>query len=103
MYAIVSDRGRQFKVREGEVVRVDRLPLEKGATVTFDQVLLVGKDAAVRVGNPRVAGARVTGVLEDQVQGEKLIALHRILTHKHVVRRGHRSQYSLVKIQKIEG
>lgn len=103
MYAIVNDRGHQYKVREGEVVRVDLLPVDKGGKVTFDSVLLVGTDGSVKVGNPKVAGARVTGVLEDHVKGEKTVSRRRIWTNKHVVRHGHRTKYSLVKIQKIEG
>jgi large subunit ribosomal protein L21 len=103
MYAIISDRGRQYRVQEGETLRVDRLPLEKGATVTFDQVILVGKDTQVQVGTPHVAGARVTGVLEDDdAKGDKTIAIRRIRTHKHVVRHGHRVKYSVVRIKKIE-
>jgi len=103
MYAIVNDRGHQYKVREGEVVRVDLLPAEKGAAVTFDHVLLVGKDNGIKVGNPQVAGARVTGVVEEHVKGAKTVSRRRIWTNKHVVRHGHRTKYSLVKIQKIEG
>lgn len=103
MYAIVNDRGHQYKVREGEVVRVDLLPAEKGAAVTFDHVLLVGKDSGIKVGNPQVAGARVTGVVEEHVKGAKTVSRRRIWTNKHVVRHGHRTKYSLVKIQKIEG
>ena len=103
MYAIVNDRGHQYKVREGELVRVDLLPVDKGAKVTFDLVLLLGKEGAVKVGNPGVAGAKVTGVLEDHVKGAKTISRRRVWTNKHVVRHGHRVQYSMVKIQKIEG
>ena len=102
MYAILSDRGRQYKVKEGELLRVDRLPLEEGAPVTFEHVLLVDRDGALHIGNPKLAGGRVTGVLEAQRKGEKLIARRRIWTNKHVVRHGHRTQYSLVRIQKIE-
>jgi large subunit ribosomal protein L21 len=102
MYAIISDRGHQYKVREGDRLRVERLPHEPGAQVTFDHVLLVGRDNQVQVGAPAVPGARVTGVLEDHVLGDKLIATHRILTNKHVVRRGHRTKYSVVRIEKVE-
>ncbi len=103
MYAIVKDRGHQYKMREGDTVRVERMPAEKGEDVTFEKVLLVGKDGDIRVGSPNVEGVRVLGVLEDHVKGEKTISTHRIRTNKHVVRRGHRVQYSLVKIKKIEG
>ena len=104
MYAILNDRGRQYKVREGELVQVDALGAQKGATVTFDQVLLLGQDdAQVKIGTPHVAGARVTAVVEDHIKGPKLIAHHRVWTNSLGRRRGHRSQYSVVRIQKIEG
>lgn len=104
MYAILNDRGRQYKVREGELVQVDSLGAQKGATVTFDQVLLVGQEGAeVKIGAPHVAGARVTAVVEDHVKGQKLIAHHRVWTNSLARRRGHRSHYSLVRIHKIEG
>jgi large subunit ribosomal protein L21 len=102
MYAIINDRGHQYKVREGDLVRVDKLQIKSGSPITFDEVLLVGKDAGVQVGTPRVAGARVTGTVEDEVKGEKLIAMRRIRTNKKIVRQGHRTQYSVVRIQKIE-
>jgi large subunit ribosomal protein L21 len=102
MYAIINDRGHQYKVREGDLLRVDKLQIKAGSPVTFDQVLLVGKDAGVQVGVPNVAGARVTGTVEDEMKGEKLIAMRRIRTNKKIVRQGHRTQYSVVRIQKIE-
>ena len=104
MYAILSDRGRQYKVKEGELLRVDQLSAEKGAAVTFDQVLLVGKDGGtVTVGSPNVSGGKVTGVVEDHVKGEKTISHHRVRTNSLGTRRGHRTKYSLIRIQKIEG
>lgn len=102
MYAILKDRGRQYKVQVGDLVRIDKLPQKKGDKVTFDNVLLVGKDGNVQVGNPKVAGAKVIGVLEDQAKGEKLIAMRRIMVHSLRTRRGHRAQYSMIRIEKIE-
>jgi len=63
MFAIVEAGGRQEKVEAGTTVVVDRLEAEPGATVTFDRVLLVGDEHAVRTGVPYVAGASVTGVV----------------------------------------
>ena len=104
MYAILNDRGHQYKVKEGELLRVDQLSAAKGAAVTFDQVLLVGKDGgAVTVGSPNVSGAKVTGVVEDHVKGEKTISHHRVRTNSLGTRRGHRTKYSLIRIQKIVG
>ena len=103
MYAILSDRGRQYKVQEGDLLQVDQLSVLKGAAVTFDQVLLLGQDGGqVKIGTPNVAGARVSGVVEDHTKGEKLIAHHRVRTNSLGRRRGHRTKYSVVRIQKIE-
>jgi large subunit ribosomal protein L21 len=103
MYAILSDRGRQYKVSEGELLRIDKLKADKGAAITFDQVLLVGRDGQVKVGAPLVSGAKVTGVIEDHAQGEKMISHHRVRTNSLGRRRGHRTQYSMIRIKKIEG
>jgi len=104
MYAILSDRGRQYRVREGEVLRVDQLSAKKGDAVTFDNVLLVGQDGGqIKVGSPAVGGAKVTGVVEYHVKGEKTIAHHRVRTNSLGRRKGHRTKYSLIRIQKIEG
>ena len=103
MYAILNDRGRQYKVKEGDLLQVDKMEAEKGSAVTFDQVLLVGQDGgSVKIGTPSVAGAKVTGVLEDHTLGEKLIAHHRVMTNSLGRRRGHRTKYSVIRIQKIE-
>ncbi|MCY3021340.1 MAG: 50S ribosomal protein L21 [Planctomycetota bacterium] len=103
MYAILSDRGRQYRVTEGALLLVDRMPGQKGAAVAFEQVLLVGQDGGqVKVGAPHVAGARVTGVLEEHIKGAKLIAHHRVWTNSLGRRRGHRTAYTVVRIQKIE-
>lgn len=103
MYAIVKDRGHQYKVREGDVLRVDRLDLDEGAEVVFKDVLLLDRDGDVAVGSPCIDGAQVTGVLEKQVKDKKVIAIRRVRTNSLKTRRGHRTQYSMVKIQKIEG
>ncbi len=103
MYAIIKDRGHQYKVREGDRLRVLELPGEKGASVTFGEVLLVGQDGNVKVGTPTVKGAKVTAVLEGHARGEKTISNRRLFIHEHKVRRGHRTDYSVVKIAKIEG
>ncbi|HYG74087.1 MAG TPA: 50S ribosomal protein L21 [Planctomycetota bacterium] len=104
MYAILNDRGHQYKVREGDLLQVDQLSAKKGDAITFDQVLLVGSEGGqVKVGTPTVAGAKVTGVVEDHIKGEKLIAHHRVMTNSLGRRRGHRTKYSVIRIQKIAG
>ena len=105
MYAILSDRGRQYKVREGELLRVGQaIEAKVGAAVTFDQVLLLGQDGGqVKIGSPGVSGAKVTGVVEDHVLGEKTIAHHRVRTNSLGRRRGsyRTRKYTVVKITGI--
>jgi len=72
VYAIVQNGGHQVKVEPGTVVTVDRMADDKGATVTFDQVLLISKDGDIKTGTPYVAGATVTGVVEDLTRGPKI-------------------------------
>jgi large subunit ribosomal protein L21 len=106
MYAIIEDSGAQRKVTEGQTVLVDLL--ESGAaavghTISFTNVLLVGRDgAAATVGQPYVKGARVTAeVVEPVVMGEKL-AIQKFRTKKAFKKRtGHRQRYTSVKITGI--
>ena len=64
MYAILKTGGKQYKVSEGDVIYVEKLGVEDGATVTFDEVLAVGEGDALTVGAPYVSGAAVTGTVE---------------------------------------
>jgi large subunit ribosomal protein L21 len=105
MYAILSDRGHQYKVREGDLLQIDLMGAKKaGDEVIFDKVLLVGQeDGAVKVGTPNVAGAKVTAVIENHAKADKLIAHHRVRTNSLGTRRGHRTKLTVLKIQKIVG
>lgn len=102
MYAVVEDRGRQYRVREGDLIETDRMPGEAGKAVVFDRVVMVGEEDKLAVGTPHVAGAKVTGAIEKQVLGEKLLYIHRVRTNSLGRRRGHRAQRTQVRIQKIE-
>ena len=102
MYAILNDRGRQHKVSTGDLIQLDKRIEDVGATVTFDNVLLVGGEGgSIKVGSPHVAGAKVTGEVVEHTKGEKTIAHHRVRTNSLGRRRGHRTQYTVVKITGI--
>jgi len=104
MYAILNDRGHQYKVKEGDLLQVPLLEAKKGAAITFDQVLLLGVDGGqVKVGAPHVGGAKVSGVVEDHVKGEKTIAHHRVRTNSLGRRRGHRTKFTVIRLDKIIG
>ena len=72
MYAIIATGGKQYKVSEGDVLKIEKLTSSVGETVTFDQVLLVS-DAEVVVGNPTVAGATVTASVVGEGKDKKVI------------------------------
>lgn len=102
MYAIIKTGGKQYRVAEGEVVRIEKLDQETGADVQFDQVLLVSKDDNVTVGKPTVAGAKVVGEIVDQTRGKK-VEIIKFKRRKHQMKRaGHRQYYTDVKITQID-
>lgn len=101
MYAIIATGGKQYKVSEGDVVRVEKLDVEEGANVTFDQVLLVNNDGDVKVGSPAVSGATVTGVVEEQGKAKKVIVYKYKRKSGYHKKNGHRQLYTAVKIEKI--
>ena len=104
MYAIVQSRGRQLKVTPGTVIEVDGTPGEPGSAFTFDQVLLVEKDAGeVVAGAPYVSGAKVVGVVDGEARGPKLRVFKKKRRKGFRKTRGHRSVFTRVRITEIVG
>ena len=102
MYAVISDRSRQFTVRPGDEILCD-LDTERapGDSLTFEHVLVLGDEGDVKLGTPHLAGARVTGVVVGEEKGDKLVAF-RFKRRKNVRRKqGHRQRYTRVRIQEI--
>ncbi len=103
MYAIIQARGRQLKVTPGAVVEIDGTPGVTGSEVTFDQVLLVEKDAGeVIAGAPFVANARVVGVVDGEARGPKLRVFKMKRRKGFRKTRGHRSIFTRVRITDIQ-
>ena len=102
VYAIVQARGRQLKVTPGAVIEVDGAPGEKGSPFTFDQVLLIEKDAGdVVAGAPYVAGAKVVGVVDGEGRGPKIRVFKKKRRKGFRKTRGHRSIFTRVRITEI--
>ena len=99
MYAIIETGGKQYKVSEGDVIRVEKLDAEAGATVTFDQVVAV-RDTDLKVGDD-VANSTVTGTVMDQGKGKKIIVYKYKRKSGYHKKNGHRQAYTEVKIDKI--
>jgi large subunit ribosomal protein L21 len=100
MFAVIKTGGKQYRVVAEDVLRVDRLEGEPGAVVEFGEVLVVGGDTPV-VGAPTVTGATVAGELLDHVRGPKVIAFKKRRRKNSRRKRGHRQEYSLVRITEI--
>jgi large subunit ribosomal protein L21 len=104
MYAVISDRNNQATVRVGDEILCDLMgDAERGSTITFDNVLLVGGDGGVKVGKPTVAGAKVTGEVLRMERGAKVVVF-RFKRRKNIrVKKGHRQSYTRVRITDIAG
>ena len=103
MYAIIKTGGKQYKVAEGDEVIVEKLEVEEGGDVTFDEVLSIVDGENIKIGQPKVEGAKVSGKVVKNGKGPKI----RIFKYKHKTnyrrRQGHRQPFTKVKIEKIEG
>jgi large subunit ribosomal protein L21 len=99
-YAIIRSGGKQFRVAEGETVRLPSLNEEAGKTVEFD-VLVVGGDNETRVGSPTVDGARVSGTIVEHGRGDKIIVFKMKRRKQYKRTQGHRQNYTAVKIDSI--
>ena len=100
MYAIIATGGKQYKVCEGDVIRVEKLGAEAGTTYTIDQVLFVGGEEA-KVGNPTVAGASVEATVVGEGKGKKVIVYKYKRKSGYHKKQGHRQAFTQVKIEKI--
>ena len=102
MYAIIKTGGKQYCVEEGKVITIEKLDVEAGAEVAFDEVLLVSGDS-VKIGQPTVAGAKVTGKVLEQGKGAKIRIFKYKAKSTYRRRQGHRQPFTKVQIEKIEG
>ena len=100
MYAIIATGGKQYTVSEGDVIKVEKLGVNAGDTVTFDQVLFVN-DGDAKVGNPTVAGASVTASVIGEGKDNKVIVYKYKRKTGYHKKNGHRQLFTKVKIEKI--
>jgi large subunit ribosomal protein L21 len=101
MYAVIATGGKQYRVQEGAILRIEKLTAEKGASVEFGQVLLVGAGSDVQLGTPYLTSAKVTATVEGHGKGDK-VRIVKFRRRKHYKREGsHRQPYTDVKITSI--
>lgn len=100
MYAIIATGGKQYKVSEGDIITIEKLGVDAGEAITFDQVLAVN-DGALKVGEPNVNGATVSATVVKEGRGKKVIVYKYKRKSGYHKKNGHRQAFTQVKIDKI--
>jgi large subunit ribosomal protein L21 len=101
-YAIIETGGKQYRVAVGDRLAIEKLPVEAGADVTFDRVLMIGGGGAIKVGTPLVSGASVRARVEDQFRGPKIVVFKYKPKKRYRRRTGHRQALTRVAITAID-
>ena len=100
MYAVIKTGGKQYRVAEGDVVRIEKLNADIGSEVTFDEVLMVGEGAKIKAGKD-AAKAKVTGVITEAGRGQKIVIFKKHRRKNYRLTKGHRQSFTAVRIAKI--
>lgn len=104
MKAVIKTQGRQFTVKQGDLLTVNRyVDTQPGATIEISDVLFLGEGESAKVGTPLVAGAKVTAKLIENKRGDKVRVFKKKRRQGYVRRRGHRQELSVIKIESIQG
>ncbi len=103
MFAVIATGGKQYRVEEGSVLRIEKLEADAGASVEFDRVLVVGEGASVKIGAPYISGGKVTATVQANGKADK-VRIVKFKRRAHYMRnKGHRQRFTEVKITKIVG
>jgi large subunit ribosomal protein L21 len=102
MFAVVNIAGKQYKVTQNDKIVVPTLKGDVGATVTFENVLMLGDEKVVKVGTPHVPGARVEATVLEHVAGPKVVVFKKKRRKGYRVKRGHKQRYTQVQIASIQ-
>ena len=101
MYAVFESGGKQHRVQEGEVLKLEKIELGTGEIIEFDKVMMLGEGDSVKLGQPLVAGAKVTAEVVSQGRHDKVTIIKFRRRKHHMKRAGHRQWYTEVKITGI--
>lgn len=103
MYAVIASGGKQYKVSEGDSVRVEKLDGNVGTKIVIDDVLMLGEGEGAKVGTPTVSGAKVEAEITDQGRGKKVVVFKFKRRKKFRKKYGHRQPYTELKVTEITG
>ena len=103
MYAIIKTGGKQYRVYEGDILNVEKLDVQEGATVEFDEVLALSGDDGLKVGTPVLEGAKVEAQVLKHGKGKKIIVFKYKPKKNYRKKQGHRQPYTQIRITRIIG
>jgi large subunit ribosomal protein L21 len=103
MYAVILSGGKQYRVQEGDILKLETLPADVGATVDFDKILLVGEEGNVKTGRPYLDGCKVSATVLSQGRRPKIRIIKFRRRKHHEKWQGHRQDFTEVQITKIKG
>ena len=101
MYAILDVNNRQYKVKTGQEIYVDLQTAEVGADLNFDKILLTDNEGTISIGTPSLANASVSAKVLEHVKGDKVIVFKKKRRKGYKVKKGHRQQYTKIRIEGI--
>jgi large subunit ribosomal protein L21 len=102
MYAVVASGGKQFRVQQGETLKVEKISGGVGSAVSFDRVLMYSDGETVKIGQPVIENATVTGHIVEQGKAKKILVFKYKRRKRYRRKQGHRQQFTAVKIDSIE-
>jgi len=101
MYVIIETGGKQYKVTEGQTIKVEKLDVAEGSTVTFDKVLVCSNEGKLEVGAPYIAGAKVEATVVENGKAPKVVVYKYRAKKGSQCKNGHRQPFTAVKVEKI--
>jgi len=101
MLAVIKTGGKQYKVKVGDKIKIEKIETEPGKTFIFEEVLALGDENAIKLGNPIVQGAKVEGKVIKTEKGKKVTGIKHKAKKRYKVKFGHRQMFSEVEITKI--
>ena len=102
MYAVIKTGGKQYRVKEGDIVTIEKLTAEVGAKIDFDEVLMVGEGEGAKFGTPLVSVSKVSGEVVEHGRGDKIRVIKFRRRKHHMKQQGHRQYFTKVKITSVK-
>jgi large subunit ribosomal protein L21 len=101
MHAVIKTGGKQYRVKPGDTLNVEKLEISAGEEVRFDHVLLISDESGVKIGSPNLLGAQVIGHVLEHGRAKKIRIIHFKRRKGHLKRQGHRQSFTKVQITEI--